>query len=188
MTSGGDNEASSEGQWQGIPAMSDNGHTTPQDDGQPPALPAPGGRVTRSYAPAERMAIMMRALRDGVSATARRHDVPRSTVVGWFSDYGGIEEVRERLMAESFSDFVRAEQSVYDAVAKRADELPADELMMTFRKLVEARLIPTLTGSDTEGGNGQPVAAAQAKVTLKVIEKDGEVTVIDLGAPPEELS
>ena len=158
----------------------------PKDRGDGEPRDPPGGRVTKSYTPAERLAIMMQALRAGISETARRHEVPRGTIASWFSTYGGIGEVQKWLTAEAFDGFLQAEKSVYEAVVRRADELPADELMTTFRRLIEARLIPTLTGSDTEGGNGQPaLAAAQATVTLKVVEKDGEVTVIDLGAPPE---
>ena len=160
----------------------------PQDRGDGNPRDQPASRITKSYTPAERLALMMCALRDGLSETARRREVPRGTIASWFTEYGGIEAVRKRLMAEAFSDFVLAEKSIYDAVVHRADELPADELMVTFRKLVEARLIPTLTGSDTEGGNGQPVAAAQATVMLEITEKDGKVSVIDLGPPPEDTS
>ena len=159
----------------------------PQDRGDGEPRERPGARVTKSYTPSERLVIMMCALRDGLSQTARRREVPRGTIASWFSEYGGIGEVQERLTDEAFGDFLAAERSIYDAVVRRADELPADELMVSFRKLVEARLIPTLTGVD---GNGQPAAAAAAKATVELLvtEKDGKVTVVDLGAPPEDES
>ena len=162
--------------------MGDNPATPPGDD-QPPALPVPGGRVTRQYGPVERAGLIWLAVRDGVRATADRYDVPRSTITGWLEETNGAGPVQEWLCTETLRSFLKFEQDFYAEATRRLEKLPNDEFGMTLRKLIEAR-----TGVlAAQSQDGQPaVAAAQATVTLQVTEKDGEISVIELGTPPED--
>ena len=91
--------------------------------------------------------------------------------------------MRAWLEAETVGRFLMFEQSVYDWAIRQmsADRANVEEAWLTVRALI-ARNAP----SPALQPAGQPaLAAAQATVTLKVVEKDGEVTVIDLGAAPE---
>ncbi len=180
--------------------MSDNGHETPQDDVPAAALPAgdhagdgrPRGRatgrdygLTRRYSPIEKAGLTWLAIRDGVTATADAHDVPRSTLTTWLEEAGGIGPVQEWLRTETLQSFLKFEQALYAEVTHRLPSLPNDELALTVRKLIEARaLVPAQAAAAQP--DGQPaLAAAQATVTLKIEEKDGEVSYIELGTPPE---
>ena len=177
--------------------MLDDDRATPPGDDQPPALPAPGdrgddesrgrpeGRAIRSYTPVERAGLMWLAVRDGVSATADAHNVPRSTLTTWLEETGGVGPVKEWLCAETLGAFLRFEQDFYTEATRRLQKLPNSEFGMTLRALISAR-----TGIlAAQGQDGQPpaaAAAAKATVELHVTEVDGKVSVIDLGTPPED--
>ena len=168
------------------------GESTPGQDGDSPAnprqpLPLPNDlhppaeqRITRSYSPTERAGLKWLAVRDGVLTTSRAYGIPTRTLDGWLAADGGLAQVRGFLEDITLSDYLRAERAVYEAVAARAPSLSVDDLMLTFRKLVESRTGIAVTAA------GQPaLAAAKATVELRVSREDGEVKVIDLGPPPE---
>ena len=163
----------------GVPLPLPNDLLPPAD--QLPSAPNPRlGVSRRDYSPTERAGLKWLAVRDGVLTTSRAYGVPTTTLDGWLSADGGLGQVRGFLEEITLSDYLRAERAIYEAVVARAPSLSVDDLMLTFRKLVESRTGLAVTAA------GQPaLAAAQATVTLKVIEKDGEVQVIDLGPAPE---
>ena len=162
--------------------MSRNNSSPPSDGGQPPALPVPGGRATRHYSPIERAGLMWLAVRDGVSVTADREGVPRSTLTGWLEETGGVGPVQEWLCAETLQSFLRFEQALYAEATRRLEKIPNSEFGLTLRKLIEAR-----AGLLAAQGQSQPpVATAQAMVKLEIVEKDGKVSYIDLGPVPAE--
>lgn len=178
--------------------MPDDDRATPPGDDQPPALPAPGdrgddesrgrpdeGRAIRSYSPIERAGLKWLAVRDGVSATADAHGVPRSTLTGWLEETGGVGAVQDWLIAETAGRFLAFEQSMYDWAIKQieSDHANHEQAWVTVRKLIDAR-IGVLA---VQPPDGQPaVAAAKATVELHVTEVDGKISVIDLGVPPED--
>ena len=165
--------------------MGDN--SAPEDQADAESRDRPSGRVTRFYSPVERAGLMWLCVKDGVSATAKAHDVPRSTLNTWLEETGGIGAVQEWLTAEALRSFLRFEQSLYAWAIKQVegDHVSNEQAWVTVRKLIDARA----GALAAQGQNGEPaVAKAAAMVTLKVIEKDGEVKVIDLGPPPEDES
>ncbi len=179
--------------------MPDDDRATPPGDDQPPALPAPGdhagddrlrgratGRnygLTRRYSPIERAGLTWLAIRDGVTATADAHGVPRSTLTTWMEEAGGIGPVQEWLRAETLQSYLKFEQALYAEATRRLEKIPNTEFGLTLRKLIEAR-----TGLlATQGQAEQPVATAQAMVRLEVTKgEDGKVSYIDLGPVPAE--
>ena len=178
-----------------------NDTATSPDDAQP-AVPAakdraggdrPRGRATgrnyaaaRHYSPDERMALIYQAIRDGVSATSDRNDVPRSTLTTWLEEFGGISAIRAYLQEQVLAEYLRAERAVYQEVERRLPKMPNDELARTFRKLIEART--GMLAAQNQDGQPPALAAAKATVELRITEEaDGSVKVIDLGPPPEDL-
>ena len=138
------------------------GHSTGRDYG-----------LTRRYSPVERAGLTWLAVRDGVTATADAHNVPRSTLTTWMEEAGGIGPVQEWLRTETAGRLLKFEQSMYDWAIKQVegDRVNHEQAWVTIRKLIDAR-----TGVlAAQGQDGQPpaVAAAQATVTLKIEEKDG---------------
>ena len=141
----------------------------------------PGIGHAGTYPGPERLGLMFLAMRDGVYATAREHGVPTRTLASWFVEYGSLPAVQEWLRAETLGSFLRCEQSLYRELERRLPDWPNDELGMTLRALVNARaVIPA-----EQAREAQPIAAAQANVTVTIGDKDGQ-RVIDLGPPPEE--
>lgn len=163
----------------GAPLPLPNDLQPPAD--QRPSTPNPRiGVPRRDYSPTERAGLKWLAVRDGVLTTSRAYGVPTTTLDGWLSADGGLGQVRGFLEDITLSDYLRAERAIYEAVVARAPSLSVDDLMLTFRKLVESRTGIAVTTA------GQPaLAAAKATVELHVTEVDGKVSVIDLGAPPE---
>ena len=130
------------------------------------------------------MGLIWLAIRDGVFETERRYGVPRTTLQQWMEkENTNVTRTRQFLEEETLADYLRAERAIYAAVSQRAPWLAADDLLLTFRKLVESR-----TGLlVSQAQSAQPtLAAAQATVTVKIEGQDGEAKVIDLGPPPEE--
>lgn len=149
----------------------------------PPDVPqrTPGVGHAGPYPGPERLGLMFLAMRDGVYATAREHGVPTRTLASWFVEYGSLPAVQDWLRAETLGSFLRAEQSIYRELERRLPDWPNDEMGMTVRALINARVtIPA-----EQAREAQPQAAAQANVTVTIGDKDGQ-RVIDLGPPPEE--
>lgn len=164
----------------------------PQPEGPQPTRDRPRPPQTEHGAPgphdsAAKLGLMMMAVRDGVSATADAHRVPRRTLQGWLSQFGGLARVHAWLHAETLGSFMRAEQSIYQAIRDRlaSGNVNNTELWQTYRRLIEARAIVPAT----QEANAQPVAAgaqAQATVTVKILDETGKAEVIDVPAPPAD--
>ncbi len=107
---------------------------------------------------------MLLALREGVVVAAEKTETPEPTIYTWFQQAGGLAEVRSFVEAASAVTLSRAEQAVYEEVERRlrGGKMPDTELMTTFRRLVEARLVPA-TGEGAQAG-----AAAQAVVKTEI--------------------
>ena len=117
-----------------------------------------------------------------VTATHARQRGPDPDSDGSHMGRSGLVGIRGYLEEITLSDYLRAERAIYEAVVLRAPSLSVDDLMLTFQRLVESP-----TGLALQPATVTPaLAAAQATVTLQVTKEDGEVKVIDLGAPPED--
>ncbi len=73
--------------------------------------------------------------------------------------------------AITLADYLRAERAIYEAITERARWLPADDLLLTFRKIVEAR---AGLAAGTAAAGPAAGAAAQATVTVTVKGEDGK--------------
>ena len=117
------------------------------------------------YPGPEQLGLMMLAIRDGITATATAHGLPRRTLTRWFEEYGTLTRVREWLHAETLGAYLRCEQDVYREVAHRLPSMPDGELGMTFRALINGRAqVPILP----PGASANPPALAAAQVTVTV--------------------
>ena len=177
--------------------MSRNNSSPPPGDDQPPALPDAGdhageshagraGRATRHYSSIERAGLTWLAIRDGISVTADREGVPRSTLTGWLEQTGGAGPIQEWLCVEALRSFLRFEQDFYAEATRRLEKMPNDEFGMTLRKLVDARALVPAQQAAVQSAGQPALAAANATVELHVTEEDGKVTVTELGPPPED--
>lgn len=102
-----------------------------------------GKRTVRHYTDTERLGLMFMALRDGTKAVEEREHVPATTIRSWFeASGGGIIEVRRWLEEQTEGDYLRAERAIYDEVIRRTKGMDRKDLMVTFRKFIEARALP----------------------------------------------
>jgi hypothetical protein len=102
------------------------------------------------------------ALRDGVAAASDLSNAPQRTIYTWFEASGGLAEVREYASAAADRSLSAAEQAVCDEVARRAGlkQMTDEELMLTFRSLVQARSVAAA------GARAGAAAGAEANATV----------------------
>ena len=132
------------------------------------------------WEPPQKLGLMMLAVTNGVTETARKHDVPRETLTGWLSSFGGIALVRDYLQDRTFAAFLSMERSLYALVEKRAaaGTIHDAELQTTIRRLVDARL--GLAQLELERAGRSPAAQAAAQVTVTVKGDGSEPEVIEV--------
>ena len=96
-----------------------------------------GKRQVTTYDPAERFALMLEAVQTNPYAVAREHNIPKTTLYGWFEEFGGLGSVRAVLEEAAVQSQFAAVRAIYDEVAKRATKLGDEQLMVTFRHMLE---------------------------------------------------
>ena len=155
--------------------------------GPAPFLSAPGetepdrrryGNAPRVvWEPPEKLGLMMLAVSNGITETSRRHQVPRKTLTDWLSDFGGTARVREFLQDMTYAAFLSAERALHALVQRRAEagEIHTEELLTTYRRLVDARLGMAQLEMERAGRPAAAQAAAQVTVTVKGDGSEPEV-------------
>ncbi len=91
----------------------------------------------KSYSSAERMGIMMLAVQEGVPHTAEKFKMPERTIYSWFREEGGIAEVRAYVESKASASFMRAIDAACNEVVKRLANATDEQVMVTFRKMLE---------------------------------------------------
>jgi hypothetical protein len=117
-------------------------------------------RKRRPWSETEKLGALVIAVREGVPEASRRLKVPQTTLYTWLQAAGGVGEVRRLASMRAEEALSVAERAVYDEVARRmtAQAMGDDQLMITFRALVDAR---------REGGGTQQ-QAQQAQASAHV--------------------
>ncbi len=122
----------------------------------------------------ERMQIMMLAASEGIRAAVDASGVPEQTVYHWFSESGaGIGEYREFLASYTDGAQLKAYGAVYDEVIKRLGSMDNDELMVTFRKMIDAQT--AMLAGRSGGGGAQAGAVVVNEIHVKL---DGEDAIL----------
>ena len=114
----------------------------------------------RTYSLVERTAAIQLALRLGSARQAALAlDYRESTVQHWIQAVGGLAEIG-RLVNEALEATLSdSQQAICKAIAKRAEEMPLDELGLNYRRILEVQL-----GAKAEGANAGAVAMAKSEV------------------------
>lgn len=171
------------------PPLDGDGQPIPEDYA-PAERGGPVGVTEHDYPDPARLGLMLLAVRDGVTETAKRRGVPRRTLQHWLEDYGGVKRVQAWLQAETAGAFLRFEQAIYAAAIRQLEggTINQEELGMTLRKLIDARAILPAQAEVTAGqpaGQGA-AAAAQANISIRILDDAGHAEVIELPAPPPD--
>jgi len=128
-----------------------------------------GTRPSRSYSDFERVAVMSIALTHGIAYAVKATKTPERTVYSWFADAGGLAEIRNFANMAAENSVAKAEQALCDEVARRLllEDTDTDQLLITYRKLLETRANVAAAGSSSSAAAGSSANAQVINVTVK---------------------
>ena len=129
--------------------------------------------MAKPYTAEDKMATMLLALTIGVAPAAEQRDTPGSTIYQWLNEGGGIVNIRNVAEAAMLNAGLEARRAIYGAVSERVARLSDPELMVTYRKQLEAE-------AETHGAN-EAATGAQAGATAigaLHVHVDGEEIIV----------
>ena len=123
--------------------------------------------MTRSYTETEKLGTMLMALEHGVPVAVEQRNVPERTIYQWFEQAGGLTEIRKVSDEARIHAIAEAGRALCVEVTKRVGKLSDDDLMITYRKLLEAEATPS--GAGIQAG---AQAAAKSELHLHIGEDE----------------
>lgn len=119
---------------------------------------------SRSYTDREKFAAMHTALEIGVARTVEITGVPQRTLYHWFSDEGGLAEVRSLVQAQTEQSLSSSIMAICRRVSDDVKEIELESLIGIVRTLIESGHV--LVAPTKRQDNGQVQAQAALYIGL----------------------
>ena len=125
----------------------------------------------RTYSNFERVAVMTVALKVGVIKAAAATRTPESTIYDWFTNAGGIAEIRRFADMAKDQTLSTFEKAVYDEATRRVglDELTDGAIFGLAETLIKTKSVvdAAAAGSSASAAAGASANAQVIQVTVK---------------------